>query len=91
MPIERTSGYEKVICCIVVIDLRRTDYCDTGICRDNLQERCSYQGTLRIAKTSTLGFSYPVLSAAGFSMSGSSSTTWYARKCYSGSVTINLR
>lgn len=50
-----------------------------------------YQGTVTVAKGNTAGFSYSGLLSAGFGMSGSSSSTWYARKYYPSTVSISLR
>lgn len=50
-----------------------------------------YQGTVTVTQGNTAGFSYSGLLSAGFGMSGSSSSTWYARKYYSSTVSIRLR
>lgn len=54
-------------------------------------EVLGYQGTVTVTQGNTAGFSYSGLLSAGFGMSGSSGSTWYARKYYSSTVSINLR
>lgn len=50
-----------------------------------------YQGTVMVARGNTLGISYGGVQTAGFTISGSVSGMWYARKFYSGFVTLSLR
>ncbi|WP_308002467.1 hypothetical protein [uncultured Parolsenella sp.] len=54
-------------------------------------EVLGYQGTVTVTQGNTAGFSYSGLLSAGFGMSGSTGSTWYARKYYSSTVSINLR
>lgn len=64
----------------------------TAIVLDKISgEVLGYQGTVTVTQGNTAGFSYSGLLSAGFGMSGSTGSTWYARKYYSSTVSINLR
>lgn len=49
-------------------------------------------GMIEISKTQSesVGFSFKLLDSLGFDMSGSSSSTWYARKSYNNQVTFKV-
>lgn len=49
-----------------------------------------YQGTVLVTNSNSLGISFGGAQLAGFSVSGSASSTWYARKFYSSSVSMDL-
>lgn len=50
-----------------------------------------YSGNVLVTNTNTLGISYSGVLSSGFSVSGSASSTWYARKNYSNKIAISLR
>jgi|GEM_PF-3413287 hypothetical protein len=67
-------------------------FCNTKTfpCGTNLAFQIN--GIIEISKTqsTSAGFSFKLLESLGFDMSGSSSSTWYARKSYNNQVTFKV-
>lgn len=67
-------------------------FCNTKTfpCGTNLAFQIN--GVIEISKTqsTSVGFSFKLLESLGFDMSGSSSSTWYARKSYNDQVTFKV-
>lgn len=59
-------------------------------CTSNLSLQVN--GVIEISKTqsSSVGFTFQILESLGFQMSGSSSSTWYARSSYNTSMTFRV-
>lgn len=50
-----------------------------------------YSGNVLITNSNSLGISYSGVLNSGFTLSGSATATWYARKSYNSKVSISLR
>lgn len=50
-----------------------------------------YAGNVLVTNTNSIGIQYSGVLNSGFSVSGSSSGSWFARKAYNGQISISLR
>lgn len=52
--------------------------------------KVDFNGVIEVKSSNTAGFSFKLLTNLGFSISGSSTSTWYARKSYNASTTFRV-